>query len=84
MKIAVQRRHVIRPANYESVELLARLEIDTENSDDSEYFEGDLKKAGAMLSEDIDVLLDADVDRALRLDGEHIDETHLWVFYEKE
>lgn len=84
MKIAVQRRHVIRPANYESVELLARVEIDTENKDDAEYFEGDLKQTGAMLSEDIDVLLDSDVDRTLRLDGQHIDETHLWAFYEKE
>lgn len=84
MKIAVQRRHVVRPENYEAVELIARVEVDTDNEDDAEYFEGDLKKTGEMLSEDIDVLLDSDVDRTLRLDGQHIDETHLWAFYEKE
>jgi hypothetical protein len=43
-----------------------------------------MKDIGEMLSEDLDLLLDSDVDRALRSDGEHINKTHLWVFYEKD
>lgn len=84
MKVTYQRRHVVRPENYEVVELIARFEIDSDNEQDAEYFEGSLKKTGAMLSEDADALLDADVDRTLRLDGQHIDDTHLWAFYEKD
>jgi hypothetical protein len=80
----MQRRHVIRPENYESVELMARVELDSESeADDSEYFSKarDLQALGEMLSEDIDNILDTDVDRTLRLDGQHIQDTHLWVFY---
>ena len=80
----MQRRHVIRPENYESVELMARVELDSESeADDSEYFSKarDLQALGEMLSEDIDSILDTDVDRTLRLDGQHIQDTHLWVFY---
>jgi hypothetical protein len=85
MKIFVRRTHTIRPANYESVQLQAGAEIDTENEADAEYFAaGDMKDIGEMLSEDLDLLLDSDVDRALRSDGEHINKTHLWVFYEKD
>jgi hypothetical protein len=81
VKVVAQRRHVIRPENYESVELLARIEIDSDNAEDAEYFKGDLKQTGELLSEDMDNLLDTDVDRTLRLDGQHINDTHLWVFY---
>jgi hypothetical protein len=84
MKVIFQRRHVVRPENYESVELMARFEIDSDNEQDAEYFEGNLRKTGNMLSEDADMLLDSDVDRTLRLDGQHIEDTHLWAFYEKE
>jgi hypothetical protein len=84
MKVIFQRRHVVRPENYESVELIARFEIDSDNEQDAEYFEGNLRTTGNMLSEDADMLLDADVDRTLRLDGQHIDDTHLWAFYEKD
>lgn len=80
----MQRRHVVRPVEYEAIELMARVEVDSDNEDDAQYFAEDLKATGQMLSEDIDILLDSDVDRALRSDGEHINETHLWVFYEKE
>lgn len=81
MKVIYQRRHVIRPEDYESVELLSRVEVDSDNEQDREYFEGDLKETGDLLSEAVDFLLDTDVDRTLRLDGQHIQDTHLWVFY---
>ena len=84
MKLIMQRRHVIRPEDYESVELMARVEIDSENENDAEYFKGDLKDAGDLMSEDLDALLDTDVDRTLRLDGQHIRDTHLWVFYDRD
>jgi hypothetical protein len=81
MKVIMQRRHLVRPENYESVELLARIEIDSENDHDKAYFEGDLGDTGKALDEDMDFLLDSQVDRVLRLDGQHIQDTHLWVFY---
>jgi hypothetical protein len=84
MKVIFQRRHVIRPENYESLELVGRFEIDSDNEEDSEYFDKSIREIGRMLSEDADDLLDADVDRALRLEGQHIQDTHLWVFYEKD
>lgn len=84
MKVIFQRRHVVRPANYESIELIARFEVDSDNEEDADYFEGDFEQTGALLSEDADALLDTDVDRALRLDGEHVDDMHLWVYYKKD
>ena len=84
MKVIMQRRHLVRPEDYESIELLARVEVDSESEDDKDYFAKDLKETADMLSEDIDVLLDTDVDRTLRLGSTYINDTHLWVFYEKE
>lgn len=86
MKAIMQRRHVVRPIDYESIELMARVEVDSSNADDKDYFKGELSATAALLSEDLDVLLDADIDRTLRLNSQHphIDETHLWVFYEKD
>jgi hypothetical protein len=83
MKVTMQRRHVVRPENYESVELVARVEVDSESETDKEYFEGSLEETAGLLSENLDILLDPDVDRTLRSDGQHIEETHLWAFYEK-
>lgn len=84
MKVVYQRRHVVRPENYESIELIARFEVDSDNEQDAEYFEGNLQQTGELLSEDADALLDTDVDRALRLDGQHVDDMHLWAFYKKD
>lgn len=81
MKVIFERKHTVRPADYEAVSLIARLEIDSDNEEDAAYFEGDLRDTGDMLSQDIDALLDADVDRTLRLDGNTIEESHLWSFY---
>jgi hypothetical protein len=86
VKILVSRTHTVRPANYESVVLRASVEIDTENKADEEFADPDMTytDVGESLSAALDELLDTDVDRTLRLGGEHIEETHLWDFYEKE
>lgn len=82
MKILYRRTHTVRPVNYESLGLVAQVEVDTDNDTDSDLWEGfEPNEIGENLSEYVDQLLDADVDRTLRLDGEHINDTHLWVFY---
>lgn len=87
MKIRVRRNHTVRPEDYESVGLAAEIEIDSEVENDKDWFEDnnwDANKIGAELSETLDSLLDTDVVRTLRLDGQRITDTHLWVFYGRE
>lgn len=81
MKYGARRRHVARPDEYEGVTLEAWVEIDTEV--DTEFADMDEKEIGEEFSERLDLLLDKDVDRTLRLDGQHVDDMHLWSFYEK-
>lgn len=82
MKIIYERKHTARPEDYEGVTLRAGIEVDLDNQADAEEFEGlDYKEIGAALSAVVDDLLDTDVDRTLRLDGQHINDTHLWAFY---
>ena len=84
MKITMERRHTVRPENYESVSLVSRIEIDLDSEADAEYKDMEFEEIGESMSEAMDLLLDTDVDRTLRLDGQHIQDTHLWVFYDKE
>lgn len=84
MKILMRREHTVRPASYEAVHLTAQIEIDTESEADVEYRQMTDTQVGRDLSIRLDDLLAKDVDRTLRLDGEHIDDTHLWVFYGKD
>ncbi len=83
MKITMERRHTVRPENYEAIHLVARIELDLDSETDAEYKDMEFEEIGDSLSEAIDLLLDTDVDRALRSDGQHIQDTHLWAFYEK-
>ncbi len=85
MKIVYRRTHTVRPVNYESVQMVAQIEIDTDSEaeEDLAFHEGFDSPAeiGMNMAEYLDGLLDSDVDRTLRLDGEHINDSHLWVFY---
>lgn len=83
MKITMQRKHTVRPADYESVLLTAQIEIDLASEADAEYKDMEFEEISGAMSEALDLLLDTDVDRTLRLDGQHIENTHLWAFYEK-
>lgn len=81
----MRRQHTVRPTEYESVVLTAQCEIDLDSDNDREEYEGLAPdEIGASLSQHLDSLLDTDVDRTLRLDGKYIEDTHLWVFYEKD
>lgn len=84
MKIMMRRRHTVRPEDYEAVELTAQVEIDPSTEQDQEFRGMDIEEIADYLSENLDALLDSDVDRTLRLDGQHIGDTHLWVFYDKD
>lgn len=85
MKIIMRRQHTVRPADYESVVLTAQCEIDLDSESDREEYEGlAADEVGKELSQVLDALLDSDVDRTLRLDSKYIEDTHLWVFYEKD
>jgi hypothetical protein len=83
VKIIMRREHTVRPEDYEAIHLTAQVEIDTESEADAEFRDMTDKQIGAELSGALDDLLDTDVDRTLRLDGQHIENTHLWVFYGK-
>ena len=84
MKVRVSRSHNVRPVDYESIMLHGSIEIDTESEADAEFRDKSFSEIGDELSAQLDELLDTDVDRALRSDGPYINDTHLWVFYEKE
>ena len=81
MKITMRRRHVVRPSDYESLELTATVEVDLESEMDADFREMTDTEIGEALGLAMDDLLDKEVDRTLRLDGEHINDTHLWSFY---
>lgn len=78
----MRRSHTVRPENYESVVLTAQVEIDPDSEQDAEFKGKNPAWIGDELSSRLDDLLDSDVKRTLRLDGQHIEETHLWVFYD--
>lgn len=80
MKYGARRRHVARPDDYEGVTLEAWVEIDTEV--DTEFAGLNEKEIGDEFSEMLDNLLETDVTRTLRLDGQHVENMHLWSFYE--
>lgn len=81
MKIVVWRAHKARPVDYESVDLGARIEIDTET--DPEFKDMSYDEISADLEAGLDELLDKPVNRALKLGGT-MEESHLWDFYEKD
>lgn len=83
MKIILERSHTVRPENYEAIHLKAHVELDLDSETDAEYRDMEFDEIGEALSDALDQLLDTDVVRALRSDGQHIQDTHLWAFYEK-
>lgn len=84
MKIRMSRTHTARPAEYESIMLNASVEIDPESETDADFRDMSVDKIGEELSAVLDDLLDTEVDRALRSEGTLIEDSHLWVFYEKD
>lgn len=81
MKVVAWRSHKVRPADYESIDLGARIEVDTES--DPEFAEASYEEISAELESALDEMLAKPVDRALRLGGT-MEESHLWDFYEKD
>lgn len=82
MKIRYTRTHTVRPIAYESVMLHAAVDIDLENEVDAEFRDLSHDEIGERLSAVLDDLLDSDVRRTLRLPGEHIEDSHIWEFYD--
>lgn len=84
MKIRVYRSHKVRPADYESLDFGATIEVDTDTDPD---YEGvgieDVPEIKTELLSTLDEMLDPEVNRALKLGGT-MEESHLWDFYEKD
>ena len=78
MKYSLWRSHKARPADYESVDMGARVEVDTEV--DTEFEGMTTLRVGRLLSKELDDLLDVEVTRALELGGE-MDHSHLVDYY---
>jgi hypothetical protein len=80
VKIRRIRAHKVRPGEYESIDIGASVEIDTE---DPEFKNMDIEEIREDLDAILDDLVDKDVNRALKLGGT-MEESHLWDFYEKD
>lgn len=81
MKYTLWRSHKVRPAEYESLDFGGRVEADTEVDED--FADVGYVKAGKMLSDALDDLLDKEINSALSL-GQirpEMDNTHLWDVY---
>lgn len=79
MKVRLTRSHTSRPQDYENILLSATVEVDLE--EDEDFKDLNDKEVGSLLGEVLDGLLEKEVDRVLRLPGEHVQDTHLWEFY---
>jgi hypothetical protein len=84
MKFSMSRTHVVRPADYESIKIVGHVEVDLDSKIDAEFADMTDEEIGDSLSKTLDEVLASEVDRALRSGGEHIEDTHLWAFYDRE
>lgn len=82
MKISMWRDHKVQPEQYESLNFGARVEIDTEI--DTKYADMEPEEISAELQEQLDLMLDKPVDRAVRLPGSTMEQSHIWDYYEKD
>ena len=78
MKYSLWRGHKARPAEYEALDMGARVEVDTEV--DEEYAGMSTREIGKAMSRELDVLLDQEVNQALDLGGE-MERSHVWDYY---
>ena len=80
MKIKYSRFHKTNPQQYESHDFGATIEIDTEV--DSDFDGMGMDEIRNALDEELDILLDTAVTRALKLGGS-MEESHIIDYYER-